>query len=122
MDVTPNINFYYVSYLLFFFFGFHDIIVRLVGETVVIAEDFRPWIPWVILPTDNIHGVPRKTLLLFRVCLDAMVPFRSLIQIALFLPFQGGEKVIFTAETVAQRNGPIFAKQALSPPVILVVN
>ena len=30
---------------------------------------------------------------------------------ALFLPFQNGEKVIFTAETVAQRKGHIFAKQ-----------
>jgi len=30
----------------------------------------------------------------------------------LFLPFQNGE-VIFTAETVAQRNGTIVAKQAL---------
>jgi len=31
----------------------------------------------------------------------------------LFLPFQNGEKVIFTAETVAQRNGTVVAKQAL---------
>ena len=44
--------------------------------------------------------------------MDATVPFRSPIQIALFLPFRNGEKAIFTAETVAQRNGPIVAKQA----------
>ena len=31
-----------------------------------------------------------------------------------FLSFQDGENAIFTAETVAQRNGPIFAKQALN--------
>jgi len=29
------------------------------------------------------------------------------------LPFENGEKTIFTAETVSQRNDPIFAKQAL---------
>ena len=39
--------------------------------------------------------------------------FRFPIQMALFLPFQNGEKVIFTVETVAERNGPISAKQAL---------
>ena len=32
---------------------------------------------------------------------------------ALFLPFRNGERAIFTAGTVAQLNGPIFAKQAL---------
>ena len=50
----------------------------------------------------------------FRACLDTTVPFSFLIQMALFLPFQNGEKIIFTAETVAQPNGLIFAKQALS--------
>ena len=55
-----------------------------------------------------------------RACLDATVPFRSPIQIDLFLPFQNGRKPIFTAETVAQRNGPIFAKQALSEYVARV--
>lgn len=38
------------------------------------------------------------------------VPFRPAIQITLFLPFQTGEKAIFTAETVA---GSLFTKQAL---------
>ena len=32
---------------------------------------------------------------------------------ALFLPFQNGKNSLFTVETVAERNGPIFAKQAL---------
>jgi len=32
---------------------------------------------------------------------------------SLFLPFQNGEKVIFTAETVAQQNGTVESKQAL---------
>ena len=40
------------------------------------------------------------------------VPLCSLIQMSLFLPFQNGENAIFRAETVAQRNGPIFAKWA----------
>jgi len=31
----------------------------------------------------------------------------------LFLPFQNGERVTFTAETVAQRNGTVAAKEAL---------
>ena len=31
---------------------------------------------------------------------------------AISLPFQNGEKILFTVETVAERNGPIFAKQA----------
>ena len=30
-----------------------------------------------------------------------------------FLPFQSGEEVVFTAETVAQQNGTVVAKQAL---------
>ena len=47
-----------------------------------------------------------------RVCWDATVLFHSPIQISLFLRFQNREKAIFTAETVAQRNGPIFTKQA----------
>jgi len=49
-----------------------------------------------------------------RACLVTTVPFRSPIQMALFLPFQNGEKVVFTAETVVQRNGTVVAKQALS--------
>ena len=48
-----------------------------------------------------------------RACLATTVPFRSPIQMSLFLPFQNGEKVIFTAETVAQWNGTVAAKQAL---------
>jgi len=48
-----------------------------------------------------------------RACLAATVPFRSPIQMTLSLPFQNGEKVIFTAETVAQRNGTVAAKQVL---------
>jgi len=43
-----------------------------------------------------------------RACLDTTVQFRSPIQMAFFLPFQNGENGIFTAETVAQRKGPIF--------------
>jgi len=35
--------------------------------------------------------------------LDVTVPFRSPIQIALSLPFQNGEKAIFTVETVAKQ-------------------
>jgi len=49
-----------------------------------------------------------------RACSDATVPFRSPIGIALFLPFQNGEKAIFTAERIAQRNGLVFDKQALN--------
>lgn len=45
-------------------------------------------------------------------CLETAVPFRFLIETALFILFQNGE-VIFTAETVTQQNGPIFAKQGL---------
>ena len=45
--------------------------------------------------------------------MDGTVPFRSSIQIVRFLPFQNGGKAIFTAETVTQQNGLIFAKQAL---------
>ena len=40
--------------------------------------------------------------------MDTTVQFRSPIQMAFFLPFQNGENGIFTAETVAQRKGPIF--------------
>ena len=65
----------------------------------------------VSVPTLMILGIQ---LLTVRPCLDATVPFYSLIQIILFLPFQNGGKAIFTAETVAQPNSPIFAKQALS--------
>ena len=49
-----------------------------------------------------------------RACLDTAVSFRPPIQIDLFLPLQNGEKAIFTVETVAEQNGPIFAKQAPS--------
>ena len=51
-----------------------------------------------------------------RACLATTVLFRSPIQMTFFLPFQSGEKVIFTAETVAQRNGIVIAKQALNNP------
>ena len=51
--------------------------------------------------------------------MDTTVPFRSPIQMTLFLPFQNGENAIFTAETFAQQNGPIFAKQALIPRTVL---
>ena len=57
---------------------------------------------------------PPPSLQLVRARLDTIVPFCSSIQIALVLLFQNGEKAIFTAETVAQWNCPIFAKQALS--------
>ena len=33
---------------------------------------------------------------------------------ALFLPFQNRKNALLTVETVAERNSPIFAKQALS--------
>ena len=49
-----------------------------------------------------------------RACLAATLPFRSPIQMILSLPFQNGEKVIFTAEMVAQRNGTVAVKQALN--------
>jgi len=45
-----------------------------------------------------------------RACLATTVPFRSPIQMTPFLPFQNGEKVIFTAETIVQRNGSVVAK------------
>jgi len=48
-----------------------------------------------------------------KACLAAGVSFRSSIQMTLFVPFQNGEKVIFTAEAVAQRNGTVVTKQAL---------
>ena len=43
---------------------------------------------------------------------NASVLFPHTNTVALFLPFQNGENIIFTAKTVAQRNCPIFAKQA----------
>ena len=52
--------------------------------------------------------------LCLRACLDATVPFRSPIQIVRFLPFQNGGKAIFTAEMVAQHNGPILPNRPLS--------
>jgi len=55
------------------------------------------------------YGTKRQ----LRACLATTVPFRSPIQMAPFLPFQSGEEVVFTAETVAQQNGTIVAKQAL---------
>ena len=44
---------------------------------------------------------------------NGSAPFLHIIEIVFFLPFQNGRKAIFTAETVPQRNGPIFAEQAL---------
>jgi len=52
MDGIPNINFYYVFTFLNFFLG-DFIIVGLMGEAVVIAEDFRPLIPGLFLSPDN---------------------------------------------------------------------
>jgi len=49
-----------------------------------------------------------------RDCLATTAPLRSPIQMTLFLPFQNGEKIIFTAETITQRNGTVVAKQALT--------
>jgi len=51
---------------------------------------------------------------------NGSVPFP--MQIALFLPFQNGESVIFAAEAVAQLNGPIFAKQAKRRDVWPIIN
>jgi len=42
---------------------------------------------------------------------NGCVPFR--LQIPLLIPFRSGENAIFVAETVAQPNGPILAKQEL---------
>ena len=42
-----------------------------------------------------------------------MILFRFPLKMTLFLPFQNRENVLFTAETVAQRRGPMFAKQAV---------
>ena len=39
--------------------------------------------------------------------------------IALFLPFRNEQNVLFTVETVTERNGPIFAKQSLSQERLL---
>ena len=55
-----------------------------------------------------------KSTLSLSACLDTTIPFRSPIQMALFLPFQNGKNSLFTVETVAERNGLIIAKQALS--------
>jgi len=49
-----------------------------------------------------------------RACLDATVLLRSPIQMILFILFRNGDKAIFTAKTVAQLNGAIFAKRAMS--------
>lgn len=40
------------------------------------------------------------------------VPFPHIIQMNLFLLLQNGEGHFFAAEMVAQRNGPVFTKQA----------
>ena len=56
---------------------------------------------------------PIQTLSCRSLSQQATVPFLPTIQMTLSLPFQNGEKAIFTAETVAQRNSPIFTKQAL---------
>ena len=42
-----------------------------------------------------------------------MILFCFPLKITLFLPFQNREKVLFTAETVTQQNGPMFAKQTI---------
>jgi len=51
MDGIPNINFYYVFTFFDFFLVFR--IVELVGEAIVIAEDFRLLIPPLFLSPDN---------------------------------------------------------------------
>ena len=38
----------------------------------------------------------------------------------LFLPFQNGKNALFTVETVAERKGPIFAKQTLTGIILAV--
>ena len=55
-----------------------------------------------MVPCHNLQGT-------LKACLDTRFP----MQMALFFPFQNGGKVISTAEAVAQRNGPIFAKKGL---------
>ena len=64
----------------------------------------------------NNRGVGRGFL---GACLDETVPFRSPIQVAIFLPFQNRENALFIVETVAERNCPIFAKQALKFTMLL---
>jgi len=51
---------------------------------------------------------------MFRACSVGTVPFRSLIQMARFLPFQNGKNPLFTVETVAERNGTVPTEQALN--------
>jgi len=59
--------------------------------------------------SSSVHNRPGHCQSLF----GYTVPFRFPIQMTFSLPFQNGEKAIFTPETVAQLNGPFFAKQAL---------
>lgn len=47
---------------------------------------------------------------------DTTVPFSPLIHTALFLLFQRRENTRFIVDVVAERNGPMLAKQALSSP------
>jgi len=49
-----------------------------------------------------------------RAYLGTTGPSNSLIQTTVSLPLQSGEKAISTSEVVAERNGPSFAKKALS--------
>ena len=55
-----------------------------------------------------------KILFPLRACLDTTAPFLSPIQIVFSLPLQNGEKGIFTAATVTQRNGPILPNGPLA--------
>lgn len=48
--------------------------------------------------------------------LDTTVAFSPPIHMALFLRFQRRENTLFIVYVVAERNGPMFAKQALSYP------
>ena len=51
---------------------------------------------------------------MLRACSAGTVPFRSPIQMVLFLPFRNGKNPLFTVETVAERNGTVPAEQTLS--------
>ena len=57
----------------------------------------------------NNRGVGRGFL---GACLDETVLFHSPIQVAIFLPVRNRGNALFTVGMVAERNGPIFAKQA----------
>ena len=45
--------------------------------------------------------------------MDTTAQSRSPIQMALFLPFQSGKNALFTVETAAELNGPMFATRLL---------